>query len=83
LASRATQARERFSVEKIGQMWETLFVSLCGSQVLAHEASQRGSHDGKPEVSRTGRRGVCHAVRQSGSQSGNQSAAMKDPAHEP
>jgi len=48
-------------------MWETLFVSLCGSQVLAHE------------VSHTGRHGVSHA----GRQSGNQSAAMKDPAHEP
>jgi glycosyltransferase involved in cell wall biosynthesis len=87
LASRATQARERFSVEKIGQMWETLFVSLCGSQALAHQAGHVGSHDGKPEVSPTGRHGVCHAGRQSnrqpGRHSGNQSAAMKDPAHEP
>jgi glycosyltransferase involved in cell wall biosynthesis len=75
LASRSTQARERFSVEKIGQMWETLFVSLCGSQALAHEAGHAGSHDGKPEVSRTGRHGISHA--------GSQSAALKDPAHEP
>ena len=78
LASRATQARERFSVEKIGHMWETLFVSLCGSQALAHEAGHGGSHDGKHAVSPTGRRGVCHP----GRQSGNQSAAMKDPANE-
>lgn len=75
LASRSTQARDRFSVEKIGQMWETLFLSLCGSQAQAHEAGHGGSCDGKSEVSRTGGNCVSHA--------GSQSAAMKDPAHEP
>jgi glycosyltransferase involved in cell wall biosynthesis len=43
LASRSAQARERFSVEKVGHMWETLFLALCGSKALAHEAGHAGS----------------------------------------
>ena len=63
LASRSAEARERFSVAKIGQMWDTLFLALCGSQALVHETGYAGSHE------------VSHA--------GSQSAAMRDPAHEP
>jgi len=43
LASRSAQARERFSVEKVGHMWETLFLALCGSEALVHEAGHTGS----------------------------------------
>jgi len=43
LASRSVEARERFSVAKIGQMWETLFLALCGSQAPVHETGHAGS----------------------------------------
>ncbi|MEM8511300.1 glycosyltransferase involved in cell wall biosynthesis [Massilia sp. MP_M2] len=66
LASRSTEARQRFSIEKIGQMWETLFLALRGSQPLALEIGRADSHE-------AGR---------AGSHTGNQSAAMEDPAHE-
>ena len=46
LASRSVEARERFSVAKIGQMWETLFLALCGSQAPVHETGYAGSHAG-------------------------------------
>jgi len=91
LASRSVEARERFSVAKIGQMWETLFLALCGSQALVHETGHAGSHDGKPEftragnfeVSRTGRHEVNSTGDNEVSHAGSQSAAMKDAAHEP
>ena len=43
LASRSVEARERFSVANIGQMWETLFLALCGSQAPVHETGHAGS----------------------------------------
>jgi len=46
LASRSVEARERFSVAKIGQMWETLFLALCGSQAPVHETGHEVSHAG-------------------------------------
>lgn len=47
LAARSVQAIERFSIEKIGQMWETLFLDLCGSQALAVEDAHTVGHGGQ------------------------------------
>ena len=75
LAINATQARERFSVEKIGQMWETLFLSLCGSQALAHAGGHKVSHAGTHKVSHAGNHEVTHTA--------SRLVATEDPAHEP
>jgi glycosyltransferase involved in cell wall biosynthesis len=82
LASCSVQARERFSVEKIGQMWETLFMSLRGSQVLAHEAGHASSHACKPKVGPAGSNEVSHAGSHEVSHAGSRLAATEDPAHE-
>ena len=74
LAARAVQARERFSTGKIGQMWETLFLDLCGGQALAdegrhaclhpdhHPDCHTGYHTGYHTGSHTGPDTSCHAA---------------------
>ena len=79
LAAHAAQARERFSIEKIGQMWETLFLDLCGSQAQAGEGTHTASHTGSHTASHTG----SHTGSHTASHADNLSTAMGGTADAP